>query len=473
MGYLGFIFGTSTKVCTRHCLLRRMGRSTERISGRLGALISLTTHVSRSSLYSVLTVRFQTTSKRDVEVDLTTRYAPKKPIIRQPKPPSVPIPMEIVMTILEAAYDDQDVISYNALLTNAALVCKGWSNVAQKLLFRHVTLSTQTAYIAFQAAVDRTTPRGRMLGDSVVRMKVVLDQNQPYRLSHRSFARAVSLCPNLYELGVALYGEGAPGLDVIGSPDESRMKRSVPSFDQTTLAILRAGPQISALQFSNWSDNSDSLLQLLDVWPSLTSLDISGTTPRLPSETVAPFPCAIRELHTNFQVSPTIEFMRWLLHNSTESLRVLDLAREPSPDMLEFLAAEYGPTLESLALPACGTHEGAASVQKCTELRELKIESAWAAPMLYKGLPHGLQHLAFGVDADTPLQHVIQAIKKSDDLRVVTMQVWHGGERHPQLPNLRIACALKGVELRQTNDIPAFRVMTVRTSLLFCLQAHR
>ncbi|EJF67434.1 hypothetical protein DICSQDRAFT_77151 [Dichomitus squalens LYAD-421 SS1] len=414
MGYLGFIFGSST----------------------------------------------WTTTKHDVEVDLTTRYAPKRPIIRQPKPPSIPVPMEIVMTILESAYDDQEVVAYNALLKNAALVCKSWSNVAQKLLFRHVTLSTQTAYIAFQGAVDRTTARGRMLGDSVVRMKVVLDQKQPYRLSHRSFARAVSLCPNLYELGVALFGEGAPGLDIIGLPDESRMKRSVPSFDETTLAILRAGPQISALQFSNWSDNSDSLLQLLDVWPSLASLDISGTTPRLPNETVAPFPCALRELRTNFQVSPSVEFMRWLLHNSRESLRVLDLARQPAPDMLDFLATEHGPTLESLALPTCGTHEGAVSVLKCTALRELKMESAWAAPMLLRGLPHGLQHLAFGVGADTALQHIVQAIKKSDELRVVTMQVWHGGERHPYLPNLRIACALKGVELRQTNDMPAFRVMT-------------
>ncbi|KAI1786791.1 hypothetical protein LXA43DRAFT_1064790 [Ganoderma leucocontextum] len=400
------------------------------------------------------------TTKHDVQVDLTTIYAPKKPVARPPKPPSLPVPIEIVMTILEAAYDDQEVPQYNALLKNAALVCKDWSTVAQKLLFRNVTLSTQTAYIAFQHAVDPATPRGCMLSDAVVRMKVILDQNQPYRLSHRSFARAVSLCPNLYELSVALYGEGVPGLDIIGAPDESRMKRSAPSFDETTLAILQAGPQISALQFSNWADNSDSLLQLLDVWPSLTSLDISGTTPRLPSETVAPLPCALRELRTNFQVSPSVEFMQWLLHNSKESLRVLDLAREPAPDMLEYLVSEHGAALESLALPACGTHEGAAAVLQCTELRELRIESAWAAPMLYKSLPHGLQHLALGVDADTPLQPVIQAIRKSDDLRVVTIQIWHGGERHPQLPNLRIACAVRGVELRQANDIPAFRLMT-------------
>ena len=82
--------------------------------------------------------------------------------------------------------------------------------------------------------------------------------------------------------------------------------------------------------------------------------------------------------------------------------------------------------------------------------------------MLYKGLPRGLQHLAFGVDADTPLAPIVQAIKRSDDLRAITMQVWHGGEQHPQLAAVKIACGVKGVELRQTNDVPEFRAITVR-----------
>ncbi|KAH9854407.1 hypothetical protein C2E23DRAFT_858550 [Lenzites betulinus] len=414
MGYLGFIFASSSKQPTTH----------------------------------------------HVESDLTTLYAPKKPVARQPKPPSVPVPMELVMTILESAYEGESVPAYTSLLQNCSLVCKNWSFVAQKLLFRNVSLKSQTAAIAFQQAVDRATPRGRQLGDAVVRMKVVLDQNQPYRLSHRSFARAVSLCPNLYELSVALYGAGVPGFDVIGSPDAARMKRSAPSFDERTLAILRSGPRISALQFCNWSDNSSSLLQLLDVWPSLSSLDISGTTPRLERDNAEPFPCALRELRTNFQASPSVEFMRWLLHNSTGSLRVLDLAREPTPDMLEYLLAEHGATLESLALPTCGTHEAAAAVRRCAALRELKIEGAWASPMLFKTLPGDLQHLAFGVDSGTSLQPVIQAIKKSADLRAVTMHVWHGGERHPQLSQLRIACAVQGVKLRQTTDVPAFRAIT-------------
>ena len=459
MGYLGFIFGSASRVSP--LLLSSAFPSTGSLCRACKRVIP---YVSPPVFFSVLTRPLQTpsTSTHHVEADLTALYAPKKPVVRQPKPPSVPIPTEIVMSILEAAYDNEQVPYYNAFLKNASLVCKDWSFIAQRLLFRNVCLTTQTAYIAFQEAVDRATPRGCMLGDAVVRMKVVLDQNQPYRLSHKSFARAVSFCPNLYELNVAVYGEGAPGLDIVGAPDASRMKRTMPAFDQRTLAILRSGPKISALQFSNWSDNSTSLLQLLDVWPSLVSLDVSGTTPQLPEESVEPFPCALRELRTNFQTTPSVEFMRWLLHNSTGSLRVLDLAREPTPEVLEYLVSEHASTLESLALPSCGTHESAAAVLRCTELRELKIESAWAAPMLYKSLPHGLQHLALGVDADTPLAPIVQAIKRSDDLRAITMQVWHGGEQHPQLAAVKIACGVKGVELRQTNDVPEFRAITVR-----------
>ena len=136
------------------------------------------------------------------------------------------------MSILEAAYDNEQVPYYNAFLKNASFVYKGWTFIAQRLLFRNINLSTQTAYVAFQHSIHRATPRGCMLGDAIVRMKVVLDQNQPYRLFRQRFARAVSLCHNLCELCVAVYGEGALGLHIVGAPDASRMKRTVPAFDQ-------------------------------------------------------------------------------------------------------------------------------------------------------------------------------------------------------------------------------------------------
>ena len=372
------------------------------------------------------------------------------------------IPIEIVMNILETAYEDEDHHSNASLYTTCALVCKDWSVISQKLLFRNVSLRSQTAYIAFQAAVDRSTVRGRMLGDAVQEMQVTLDHNQPYRLSQRSFARAVTFCPNLMHLGVALYGKPEDGEDLVGEPAVDRLKRSAPSFDKRTLEILRAGPRISSLQFSNWSDNGDSLSQLLDIWPSLKALRISGTAPQLPSTSPEPFACALEELRMNFQVSPSVDFMKWLLHNSQETLRILELERDPTPELLDYLLHEHASTLESLALPTCGGHEGVASILQCGALRELRIESAWAPQGLFSALPDGVQHIAFGIDMDTALQPILRTIKKSDALRVVTAHIWHGGENHPQMNALKIACAPQGIDLRFTRDVREFRAINVR-----------
>lgn len=370
--------------------------------------------------------------------------------------------MEIVLNIMEAAYYNDNLEPNDELLKHCALVCRDWSTPAQKLLFRSVTLRTQTAYLAFRHAVDRSAGRGRMLGDAVVRMRVVLDHNQPFHLSQRSFAHAVTLCPNLYELNLALYGCGAPGQDIVGVPDVSRMRRSAPSFDECSLALLKSGPRISALNFSNWSENSQSITQLLDVWPTLKSLAISGTPPQLSSASSEPFPCALEELRMNFQTAPSLDFMKWLLHNSTDSLRILELEREPSSALLDYLVESHGATLESLALPACGTHDHALAIQHCQQLRELKIENPWASPMVYRKLPQVLQHVALGLDRSTALQPVLEIVKSRESLKVVTVHVWEGGDFHPQLSALKIACAYRGIDLRMTRDVRVFRTMMVR-----------
>jgi hypothetical protein len=371
------------------------------------------------------------------------------------------IPLEIVLAILEAAYYDDNLETNDVLLRNCALVSRAWSAPAQKLLFRNVTLRKYNACLAFRSAVDRSTSRGRMLGDAVVRMRVVLDHNQPFGISQRSFASAVILCPNLYELNLSLYGRGEPGEDIVGLPDVSRMRRPAPSFDSLTLSLLRSGPPITALQFSNWSENTQSINQLLEIWPTLKSLVVSGTPPQLPFPTSQPFPCALEELRMNFQTAPSIDFMEWLLHYSAKSLRILELEREPSSELLNHLVEAHGATLQSLALPACGSHEHALVVQKCRQLREFKIENPWASPMVYRKLPAVLQHVALGLDRDTALQPVLDIVKTRTSLRVVTLHIWDGGEHHPQLPALRMACSYQGVELRLTRDVRVFRSMIV------------
>ncbi|KAJ7103203.1 hypothetical protein B0H15DRAFT_811396 [Mycena belliarum] len=373
------------------------------------------------------------------------------------------LPLEIVLHIIEETHcDDRDLDVRADFLKQCALVCRDWSAPAQKLLFSAVSLRSQMACAAFIAAVERATPRGRMLGDAVLRLRVVLDHNQPFGVSQHAFAHAVTACPNLAQLNLALYGCASPGKDLVGLPDLLRMRRPAPSFDESTLALLRAGPPIATLQFSNWSENRHSITQLLDVWPSLKSLTVSGTPPQLPSASLRAFPCALEELRMNFQTSPSVDFMKWLLHNSAASLRVLEFAREPTPELLEYLVDAHRETLRSLSLPSCTSHAQARAVAKCQGLRELRIENPWTTPMLYKSLPTGLQHLALAVDQDTGLHPILETVRASESLAALTLQVWESGERHALLPVVKLTCAYRGVDLAITKDIRLFRYIVRR-----------
>lgn len=75
------------------------------------------------------------------------------------------------------------------------------------------------------------------------------------------------------------------------------------------------------------------------------------------------------------------------------------------------------------------------------------------------------------------MQTLAQAIRKDDSLTKVTVHVGAGGEQHPQLAAVKIACALKGVELEVTKDIRVLRTISVsslyRDALLrYSLSCH-
>lgn len=388
-----------------------------------------------------------------------------------PRPPAH-LPNELVLAILKAGFSTHDGEPDRRFLQQCSLVSKDWSVLAQQLLFRDVVLRTQPAYAAFKQAVDQATVRGRMFANCVRTMRVTLDHNHPQCLTERAFARAVTLAPKLDTLRVAVYGQGAPGQDIIGSPAEHRMRRGAPSFDDKTLTILRTqGPRIKALHFNDWSDNSTSLVQLLEVWPSIRVLEISGTPPNLPSP--APEPCLskLEELRFNAQTPPSIEFLKWLTHNSTETLRVLDLRREPSHDTLEYLLGEHSGTLESLSVPSAPAAKVTVNLLGCLALKELRVENTRAARQVFCSLPEGLEHLALGVHENVSLQPVIQFIKKNNTLRTLTMHLWYGAEHHDQLAAVKIACAVRGVDLRISHNLQRFRSTLVCLHFI-CQQPH-
>ncbi|KAL4070442.1 hypothetical protein J3A83DRAFT_3202799 [Scleroderma citrinum] len=404
----------------------------------------------------------------EVSFEFTSRAVYSRGYVTSSRMPRIPksgIPLEIVLNILELSHLNDNYDPDNELLSSFALVCRSWSFYAQRLLFRHVRLCSQAAYDSFVYAVNRSTSRGRALGDAVVRMDIVLDNNQPGPLAQVSFAQAVSLCPNLRSISLSLYGDSELRNSAVGRPtSDHNVRQATPSFPDNVLRMLRAGPAISHLHFSNWSDHDDFIVQLLDVWPSLKSLSITGKTPHLsPALKRRPsYPGALQQLRMNCQVEPSLDFLEWLLQTTGEakSLRGIELSREPSSLLLDFLVQHHGEQLHMLALPSCATHKHAHAVIRCRALREFRTERAWALPTVFRHIPDGIRHLAFGIDPTTPLQHVVELVKTKDELETVTINVWRG-DCERRLAALKMTCAFRGVELRITRDICIHRALVV------------
>lgn len=399
-------------------------------------------------------------------LDLAFRASPTTTALDTPiLPPASPVqmPLEIILAIIEAAYhhDVPDI----GLLQSCSLVCRAWSLPVQKLLFRSVSLRTQDAYTSFEAAASANP----VLRDAVRHLRVVMDYSQPSYLHQHAFAHAVAMCPSLVGLDIALYGYADPGAEALGAVESARLRRRAPSFDPQTISILRSGPAVRSLTFSNWSENQQCLFQLLDLYPtSLRSLSLSGTSPIHPAPSFpssAFFPGTLKELRINFQTPPSLEFMGWLLYQSQRcnsgSLRSLTFERDPSLDLLEFVMEAFGSDLRYLSIPNCSTPEHARHIEACDQLEFLKMDRPQLNPLAYKSVPTAIKHLALGVERDTPLQPVIDVVKNRRDLQVVTVRLWSGGEGHRLLPALKIACAYRGVELRVTQDSQEYRALTV------------
>ncbi|KAH6916739.1 hypothetical protein BKA70DRAFT_1215205 [Coprinopsis sp. MPI-PUGE-AT-0042] len=366
--------------------------------------------------------------------------------------PAIHMPLELVLLIIEASYEGGQ--PDTAVLKACSLVCREWSAATQKLLFRNATLDTRQAFESFTKAVAPSTERGELLGGAVRELKVVLDYSHPAPLSQHALGRVVTMCPNLQELDISVYGQIVPGED-----EQSRHRRPAPSFDGHTLALLRSGPQIQSLSFNNSTDNQECLFQLLDVWPSLQKLSIGGTTPQLPREAVLPYPAKLEALQMNFQTPPSMEFMNWLLHHSTGTLRNVTFERDPCPEFVDVLVESS--TLRSLSVPSSASTELAKRfehIQRSNrggeglQLEFLRMDQPKINPLMFKALPTSIKHLAFGVDRDTPLQPVIELVKTRSALGEITIRLFHGGEAHRLLPALKIACAYRGVDLRIETD---------------------
>ena len=128
----------------------------------------------------------------------------------------------------------------------------------------------------------------------------------------------------------------------------------------------------------------------------------------------------------NFSVEPNLEFTVSFFLYSSSSLCSLKLELEPSIDLFKHLIYNHCSTLESLTIPVCGNFDYAIALKQRTKLRELKIESPWVSPMVFKHLSEHVEHIAVGVDAGTAFQPVIDAVKSRKKMRALTLQMWKG-----------------------------------------------
>jgi len=110
-----------------------------------------------------------------------------------------------------------------------------------------------------------------MLANTVIRFHVLIDHNQPNGVSSQSFASLVVLCPRLQELDISMFGGGVSDVDIIGPSVQGRIVGS--SFDNEVLSTLQAGLAVTCLRYSNWTDDTSTLSQLLRLWPTLKSRD--------------------------------------------------------------------------------------------------------------------------------------------------------------------------------------------------------
>ena len=339
-------------------------------------------------------------------------------------------------------------------------------------------------------------PYPDILRGSVTELNVIIDLNQYDGLTFEKLSHVVSLCPNLQRVGISLFGMQPEGRDVVGTPNQWRMRRLAPPITDEVLEELRTAPnasRISELKFNDWSDDPKALIQLLSIWPSITSLKIAGKLPTintgidsiLSTSPLDAAPRALEALSMNCGTGAErdVDFVKWLLGGSQQTLRRLEFLKEPSGKLLEDIFVRSAFPLESVYLPSCVSPavgqiirhrfvrtatplldeddeiDGDRTFLKAQGLKQVSVEDP-STPLkfLVSTVRSGtIQSFGFGVGSLTDLSSVARAIKAQTGLRRIAVWICDGGGGNFGLGSLRIACAIRGIELMETRDVKTFR----------------
>lgn len=325
---------------------------------------------------------------------------------------------------------------------------------------------------------------------------MIIDFNQHDGLTFSEFSHIVSLCPNIQRIGISVFGMQPPGRDTLGAADQWRMRRLAPPVLSEDVEKLRTAPnasRISGLRINHWSDNAEVFIQLLGIWPHITSLKIAGKLPTTNNGTDPVFstvphnsaPCRLEALSLNCApgTESNVDFVKWLLAGSRCTLRRLEFLREPSGKLLEDIFDRSAFPLECVYLPSCVSpaveqiirrrlgptivpmfdgddeiDEGHAFVH-VQGLKELFVEDPLTSLkfLLSAVRSETVQSFGFGIDIHTDLSSIARAIKVQTGLKRVAAWICNDGGRNPGLGSLRVACAIRGIELAETQNAREFR----------------
>ena len=354
--------------------------------------------------------------------------------------------------------------------------------------------------ISFTAGIPSFLPTlgltySKFLRGSVVELNVIIDFGQHDGLTFAELSHIVYLCPNLRKIGISVFGMQLPGKDTVGSGNQWRMRRPTPLTTDEVLEEMRAAPnasRISELRLNNWSDNPELLIQLLDTWPHITSLKIAGKLPTIdtidyvfPAVPLDTAPCALETLSLNCatDAEASVDFVKWLLAGSRRTLRRLEFLKEPSGKLLEDIFDRSMFPLESVYLPSCispavgriirhrlrptvvPTYDGGNEVDGGNAfvhvwgLREVFVEDPSTPLKFLVSVVRSetVQSFGFGVDRRTDLSSIARAIKAQAGLKRVAIWICDGEGGNVGFGSLRVACAIRWIELEETRDVKEFR----------------
>ncbi|KAJ3566125.1 hypothetical protein NP233_g7192 [Leucocoprinus birnbaumii] len=398
------------------------------------------------------------------------------------------LPLELVHNILEADYLTSDGEPDRRLLRACSLVCNAWSTSAQQLLFSNVVLRSERDFHSFRLALSRSS-----LANAVRSLRVVIDHNQPRGLRQHHLAAAITLCPRLNSISLALFGdssfdsvEGRSNNENINVEHRHNIIRGArlgsgaptvptvrPAEISPSLAEALSKSPITSFHLSNWSANSLFLQNILTSLSSLKTLSITGTPPSVHETTtsaVDPCSLSLNHLRINLQPSPSIDFLRWLLDNSKDTLTALDLERISDSDasigLLDHFATTQGSALRSLILPSCTNPTELKHFQRCTNLRAVAFRTPNVSSALFKHLlaaadPTPLEEMYLCVDKNTSLSPVIEFVRKKETLKSLVVCLWEPDVKKSLRlwGSLKMVCAVSGVELKVVERLSEYKAL--------------